>query len=348
MLILAFLSLIFANLVNHSKGIKQDVKTTLLFIVYVWLILIFSHRGTSVPDTEAYMSVFNSTDKSGGMEILFTWMSQFLNSIGLSFNGFLFVYQLILFSLWFYTSSKHFEDIHLPFLVFFPFMGIYNFGIIIRAGMGLCLCYFAITYLLYHKNLKGYLIYFAIVTLSILFHKAMIVFYILPLFMFKNFNTVVLLVLLIFAILIPLFNIQRLVADAFEAYIKFFSSEKLLTYTQFHAKFDAHAVYSKTMIKYWLLALLFLSLRSRVITKREIYNSFLNIYIFGVLLITLTHFIDAGNRLAYMFFFFEFALVGLIFENSRIPKKIVILGAIALIVLNYLNLISAVPEMLTY
>ena len=58
-------------------------------------------------------------------------MCRTANSIGLSFNGFLFIFQIILFSIWFYTTRKYFTDIHFVFLVFIPFMGIYNFGIII-------------------------------------------------------------------------------------------------------------------------------------------------------------------------------------------------------------------------
>ncbi|HOU95409.1 MAG TPA: EpsG family protein [Bacteroidales bacterium] len=348
MLIAALSSLVFANIVNHSSGFKQDVKKLFLFVVYIWLILIFSFRETSVPDTSAYLNYYNSNGESGYMEYLFTLMCKLCNFVGLNFNGFLLIYQIILFSIWFYCSKKIFNDIHLAFLVFFPFMGIYNFGITIRAGMGLCLCYVAITYLIYNKSFKGYLVYFLLVTISVFFHQAMIIFYILPLFLFIQFNSIVYLVIILISIILPLINIQHLIADIFEAYLKFFSSDKLLTYTQIHANFDISGIYSKTMIKYWLLALVFIALRSKIITKKELYNSFLNIYIAGVLLISATHFITAGNRLSYMFFFFEFAIVTLLYENSNLPKKLVLLGIIGLAILNYINLISAVPEMIAY
>ena len=348
MIISAFFFLIFANLVNHAKGFKQDVKTVFLFLVYLWILLIFTFRGTSVPDTANYIKFYNTHGEVTGIEYLFFLVCWIGKSIGLSFNGFLFFFEIILFSIWFYTSKKHFEDINLAFLVFFPFMGIFNFGIVIRAGMGLCLCYFALTYLMFNKSFKGYLIYFAIVTVAIFFQEGMVVFYILPLFLFRKFSSIVLVIVLLISILIPLINIQHLIAKTLEAYINIFSFKKFLSYTQVHAKFNIHGVYSLTMIKYWLMALLFIMLRPKVITRKEIYNCFLNIYISGVFLIALTHFITAGNRLAYMFFFFEFALVGLLYEYSTLPRKIVLAGAIALSILNYANLISAVPAMLSY
>ena len=348
MLIAAFLLLIFANIVNHSKGISQNVKIAFLVLIYIWFILIFSSRGTSVPDTVGYIKYYYANGKNDVLEYLFTWMCRTANSIGLSFNGFLFIFQIILFSIWFYTTRKYFTDIHFVFLVFIPFMGIYNFGIIIRAAMGLCLCYYAIMYLLHNKSLKGYLIYYGIVTIAVFFQQSMIAFYILPLYVFKNYNSLVLGLVLVISIFIPLVDIQHLIANVIEFYVKFFSSNKFLSYTRIHAKFNIHGIYSMTMIKYWIMAVIFIFLRTNIVTRIDVYNCFLNLYITGVLLITLTYFISAGNRLAYMFFFFEFALVGILYENSNIPRKIVFLGAIALCLLNYVNLVSAVPSMLTY
>jgi hypothetical protein len=348
MLLTAVLFLIFANIVNHSAGIKQDVKTFFLSLVYLWIILIFTFRDNSVPDTQNYINIYNSPSADPGIEYLFTLLCKTGNLLGLSFNGFLFVYQVILFGSWFYISKKLFKDIHLAFMVFLPFMGIYNFGIIIRAGMGLSLCYAAIVYLIYNRTVRGYIFYYSMVTIAVFFHQAMIVFYLLPLFLFRNFNPVVLLTVLIIALIIPLLNIQRLISDFLESYIKLFSLSQFFSYTQVHANFDIRGVYSLTMIKYWLMAMLFIWLRKRITEKKDVYNCFLNIYISGVFLISLTHFITAGNRLSYMFFFFEFALVAMIFEYSSLPKKVVFIGAIGLGVLNYLNLISAIPIMITY
>ncbi len=348
MLISAFIFLIFANLVNHSNGFKQNVKTVFLLLVYLWILLIFTFRGTTVPDTANYIKFYNAHAEVTGIEYLFYLVCWLGKSLGFSFNLFLFVYEVVLFSLWFYTSKKYFKDIHLAFLVFLPFMGIYNFGIIIRAGMGLCLSYFAITDLIYNRSFRGYLIYYTIVTCAVLFHQGMIVFYIIPLFIFIRFHSIVLTLIMLISITIPLINIQHLIASILEIYIRLFSFNKFLSYTEIHAKFNVHGVYSLTMIKYWIMAMIFIWMRVKVITNKDIYNCFLNIYISGVFLISLTHFITAGNRLSYMFFFFEFVLVGLLYEYSNLPKKIVFLGAVALSILNYVNLISAIPAMITY
>ena len=268
-------------------------------------------------------------------------MNRLAYSAGLSFNLFLLIFQLILFGLWFSISKKYFCDVHLPFLVFLSFMGIYNFGIIIRAGMGLCLGYLAITYLIHNKSIKGYFVYYATILLSTFFQESMVIFFILPLFFFKQFSYRILFVVLLISIVLPLTNFQYLIIKILEFFIKLFSVNTFLGYTQVHVKHGFQGVYSLTMIKYLLLALLFILLRSKIIKKVEIYNTFLNIYVAGVFLIALLYFIDAGNRLAYLFFFFEFILVGLIFECSNLPKKTVFFGALALCVLNYLNLISA-------
>lgn len=348
MLIIAFLFLILANIVNHSKGIKNDVKITFLLIIYLWLIVIFTFRDTSIPDTVTYIQSYNNPEQSD-FEFLFSLVSQITSSIGLSFNGFLFVYEIILFGLWFYTSKKIFSDIHLAFMVFLPFMGIYNYGIIIRAGMGLNLCYFALISLLNNKTFKGYIFYYLLVTVAFFFHQSMLVFFILPLYVLKKYNIIILTFIAFISIIIPSLNIQRYIANIIEFFINLFSSKQFLSYISIHANYDIQGVYSLTMIKYFIMGFIFLGLRTKVFEeKKELYNCFLNIYISGILLIALTYFISAGNRLSYMFFYFEFVLVGILYEYSNLPKKLVFMGAIGLSILNYLNLISAVPEMLTY
>lgn len=348
MLFLAFLILIFANIINHTKGISKDIKVTFLYLIYLWILLLFAFRGTTVPDTDNYIKYYYSPDKGSQLELFYSLLCKFSFSLGLSFTEFLLVFQILLFSLWFSVSKKYFEDVHLPFLAFFSFMGIYNFGIIIRAGLGLCICYLAITYLIYNRSLKGYIVYYATILVSTFFQESMVVFCILPLFFFKQFSYRFLFVVLLISLILPLTNFQVLIIKILEFFIKLFSVNKFLSYTQVHVKYGFHGVYSLTMIKYLLMAVLFLWLRIKIVKKVEVYNIFLNIYVAGVFLISLTYFIDAGNRLAYLLFFFEFVLVGLVFENSKLSKKIVLICTLALCVLNYLNLISAVPSMINY
>lgn len=348
MLVSAFLLLVFANIVNHSKGFNSDVKIAFLLVVYLWLILIFSFPGKEIPDMKSYLSFYNGNIMKLNFEYLFSWMCRIAKILGLSFNGFLFIYVSLLFSLWFITTKKIFTDIHLVFMVFLPFMGIYNFGIIIRAGMGICLCYYALTYLLSNKTFMGYIIYYLIVTIGVLFQNSMVVFYLLPLYVFRKPNVIFLYILVAISIIIPSINIQYFVGDFLESYINLFSLKRFISYTQIHANYSLHGVYSLTMIKYFVMSLVFIWLRKYITSKEEIYRCFLNIYITGSLLIALTYFISAGNRLSYMFFFFEFALVGLLYENSILPKRIVLFGAILLSIVNFVNLISSIPQMITY
>ena len=348
MLLVVFCLLILANLVYVAKGFKMDIKQAFLFVLYACLILIFAFRDKTVPDTAVYMRLYDSTGKISQFELLYTIAGRFTRSIGLGFHGFLIIYQFILFRLWFSTSKKLFENVHFVFLVFFPFMGIYNMGIIIRAGMGLVICYSALTYLLNNKTKKGYIVYYLLVIIAILVHQSMVVFLLLPIYIMRTYSTIVLQIVLFIALMLPLMNLQQVFADILESFINLFSFNKFLSYTQIHAKFNRYAVYSLTMIKYFIMAFVFLKLRASMINRKDIYNAFLNIYITGVFLIALTYFIDAGNRLSYMFFFFEFVLVGLLYENSNLPRKIVIAGAIGLCILNYANLVSAVPSMIAY
>jgi hypothetical protein len=348
MIIFAILFVIFANILNHSKGVHSDVKTAALLVAYLWLILIFSFRGSDIPDTKAYMKLYYGDITASNLEYLFSAMCTAAKSLGLSFHGFLIVFQLLLFSLWFLATRKIFTDVHFAFMVFLPFMGIYNFGIIIRAGMGICICYYALAYLLDNRDFKHYIFYYLIVTVAVFFHQSMAVFYILPLYIFRKFNPLILLSILLLSILVPVFNIQHLIANFLESYITLLSFKKFLSYTTVHARFNLHGVYSLTMIKYAIMALIFIALRPKIIAKQEIYNYFLNIYVSGVLLIGLTYFILAGNRLSYIFFFFEFALVAMLYEYSSLPRKLVLLGAIMLCFLNFANLVSAVPGILSF
>jgi hypothetical protein len=348
MLLAVFILLILANLVYVAKGFKMDVKLGLLLVLYAGLILIFAFRDKSVPDTTVYMRLYESTGKISQFEFLYTIAGRFTRSLGLGFHGFLIIYQIILFRLWFTTSKKLFDNVHFAFLAFFPFMGIYNMGIIIRAGMGLVICYSALTYLLNNMTKKGFIVYYLLVIVAILVHQSMVVFLLLPLYIFRTYSTYALQIVLFIALMLPLLNLQYVITSILEFFINMFSFNKFLSYTQVHAKFNRYAVYSLTMIKYFIMAFVFLRLRLTMTGKKEIYNAFLNIYITGVFLIALTYFIDAGNRLSYMFFFFEFALVGLLYENSTLPRKLVIAGAIGLCILNYANLVSAVPSMIAY
>ena len=349
MLLIVVSLLIVANIVNHSKGINNDVKIAFVFFVYLWLILYFSSPSDQVPDMKYYTEFYNSDKQVSNIDYLFSLIVRMAKSIGLGFNGFLLVSELVLFSIWFLASKRIINDIHLAFMVLIPFLGIYYFGIIIRACFGLCLSYFALTYLIGNRTSVGYFVYYSIVTAGVFFHASMVVFYAFPFYIFRKHSSVFLITIVLFALLIPVLNIQRLIADLLESYIRLFpSSHRFLSYTQVHANFDVTGIYSLTMIKYVLLALVFIWLRKMIIFKEEIYDCFLNIYVTGVLLIGLTYFILAGNRLSYLFFFFEFALVALLYENSRIPKKLVLIGAILLCCLNFANLISAIPEMLTF
>jgi hypothetical protein len=348
MLIFAFGVLVIANLVNHSTGIKQEVKTAFFFLVYIMLILIFGLRGVDVPDTQYYMDSYYNLPKSADYEYLYSYITHIARSLGLSFNGFLITYQFIMFGIWFYATRKCLNDVHLAFLIFLGFMGFLYFGIVIRAAMGICLCYLALIYLYENRTFKGYLLYYLLVTLGFFFQKSMIVFYILPLFAFKRVNTVILVSIMSFSILMPLMNVQTIIANTLEAYINLFSADKLLSYTRVHADFDIHGLYSMTMIKYWIMAWIFIWLRTMVVSKGDLYNLFLNIYVSGVFLITLTYFISAGNRLAYILLFFEFFLVVLLYENSTIPKRVVFFGSIALSILNFLHFLSANPGIISY
>ncbi len=348
MLISAFIYLVFANIINHSKGFKNDIKISLLSIGYLWLLIIFSTRSLTVPDTQSYITSYYTPEKGVKFEYLYALMCRIANSHRLSFNTFLLIFEIILFSLWFYISKKNFKNPHIVFLVFLPFMGIYNYGIIIRTGMGLTLCYYALTFLLNNRNLKGYFMYFGIVTVTIFFQQSMAVFYLLPFYALRKYSSKLAIIIVIISIFIPLINIQHLISSALEIFINFFSFKKFLSYTQVRAKFDTSGIYSLTFIKYIIMAFIFIGIRPLITEKKEMYNFFLNIYITGVVLIALTHYITAGNRLAYIFFFFEFALVGLLYEHSTIPRKVVLLGALCLSILNYVNVVSAVPSMLTY
>lgn len=349
MIVLAVVFLIFANVVNHSKGIKTDVKTAFLLIVYLLLILIFSFPGKENPDMNSYKTLYYSDIMKSNFDYLFSYLSSTARSFGFSFNGYLFVLELFLLSVWFIASKKLFTDVHLAFMVFLPFMGIYYFGIIIRACIGLCLCYYSLSYLISNKTFRGFLVYYLIVTVGVFFHATMIIFYIFPIYVFRKQNSILLYTIILIAVIIPLFNIQHYIAEFLESYIKLFpSSHRLLSYTRVHAHFDVHGIYTLTKIKYFVMAFLFIWLRQTITSKEVIYNCFLNIYMTGVLLIGLTYFISGGNRLSYIFFFFEFALVAMLYEYSTIPKKLVILGAIMLSLINFANLISAVPGMLTF
>lgn len=169
-LIIAYLLVLCGGL-TRNKYVHQFL---ILFLAYL-----FSTRNENVPDTDNYMFHYENAlvelmDVTGDIGMV-ALNYLFNNILDLPFSVFLFVLTFFLMEICYYATKRIVlsQHIGIVFLLFMSFYGFFYFGIIIRNGVALTLCYLALSFLIRSEK-WGKLKFVGVMSLALLFHKSSI------------------------------------------------------------------------------------------------------------------------------------------------------------------------------
>lgn len=155
-------------------------------ILHVCLILIyafvFSLRSDSVPDTVAYKEMYLGYYGSDTIESGYLWLCSVFREWGFSFREFLFIWIFACLIIWRYCTVRitKSNDLFVALMLFMSYMGIYNYGIILRAATALTIIFIALTYYLNSNSKYRILVYWTLCWGAIQFHQTSIVFFVMP------------------------------------------------------------------------------------------------------------------------------------------------------------------------
>lgn len=317
-------------------------------LIYTMFIIIFSSRSNDIPDTIPYREMFlKGVNSFDNVEIGYLRLNDALRNIGLSFFQYLLIIELFLFITWEYTTKLHFSRTLLPFIIFMSYMGLYFYGIVLRAAIGTTICYLALSIMLKHINTYTLILYYLLVGLSMTIHQSMLVFLFVPFLCFKKYNNYLLYFIVAISAIIPIIGLDKYIGQYFSYFISYFNLDRFDSYVE-NGSQNNNTSYALTSIKYLLLSLTFIYCRKYIILNTTKYNFFLNIYILGFVLISNTYFITSGSRLAMCFLFFEFILVSFIYTYSVLNKKFTYLIIVVVIMINIIALYRGTPSIFLY
>lgn len=324
-----------------------------VFSIFIVLIvsLVCAHRSLSVPDTEPYLNIYMGY-VVGSYEKGYIYLCDFFRNLGFSFTSFLFVISFLGLTIWFSITKNIVSKKHmlLAFVIYLSYMGIYYHGIVLRACFAILINYIGIYWGLLKE--KNYLIYYLCVLISIFFHISSILFALLPFIITRKYSKMVLYGVLIFSFLFMLLNknltiITNLLTTAME-HLSILGASRLEGYIEDVSK----STLSLNHIKYLLsgLALVFFSNDKYFIGQdSKNFNTFLNIYVIGIVLMFLLSFAPGSGRISQLFLFFEFMPIILLYESIAKSKKIYLqLFIVVLILTNFISLFNLAPAVLHY
>ena len=327
-----FIFLLFLLSFNELK--KIDEKKYFFLIFFPLLALITLKDGSVMPDYHMYEYNY-FTALSGGlyrtMEPSYYLISILFSPLGdIGFYFVLATYGAVSLFL-FFKIVKKFNRSKYSTLLFFSNFFIIFLLIQIRAGIALCFIYLAITE---RENLKSY---FKYIFLAIFFHYSSIIF--IPFFLIDRVRLTRggILILLSIAYFFRLFFLDfilGLISLIPESYVQ----SKLITYTfneraeQFEINIFGFFIISK------LILLFFFLFTFRYFKKNKELNTFLKLYVSGVLVyISLSRLPEIAVRISNILFFSEIFLIPYfisIFKQQSLVKFLIILFAVIMLYVN--------------
>lgn len=323
----------------------KNNKLGLYFILILFVVLITFRDINLVPDTQAYNYIYDNSFLNKierirdaglrGIEIGYIYYLRLFKKINFSYREFLFFNTLIMILIWLKTTKRILTNPMIAFFIFFPFYGLFYFSVTIRAGLANLLAY-VITIIYLKKNNK--FIYYIGIFISSLIHTTMVIYFIFPL-VYKFFIKIKKRYIYWFIILcffISYFKLGFLISDKI---LDFLLSKigsyypKIIRYTKGYAE-DVLISYniSLRLLKNQILAFYFIKLKNKIkISKYKIYNYFLMMYIIGIFLNSFFSYMKFNSsRLGDVLIFYEFVLLGLLYENTNKKLKLTVLMIIIL------------------
>lgn len=180
-------TLIYAYIATLIGGMPRNKYVHHLLILF--LAYFFSTRNENVPDTENYMFHYENAlvelmDVTGDIGMV-ALNYLFNNILSLPFSVFLFALTFLQMEICYFATKRIVPSQHIGivFLLFISFYGFFYFGIVIRNGVALALCYLALSFLITNEK-WGKVKFVGVMLLALLFHKSTLL--LLPILLLTN------------------------------------------------------------------------------------------------------------------------------------------------------------------
>lgn len=292
--------------------------------VIIMLCFLFASRSMDVPDTINYYEIFRYPMSESMFQYEYGYL--YLNYIchdllSMQFSTYLFLLSFFMLESWYYCTSKLIPKAHmgLIFLFYIVFYGYYFDGVVIRNGLGICICYIGFLFLNNPKIIK-YIIYIAIVALAFSLHVGTLLFLLVP-FLNKSLSKKTLYVWVTINLILIIFTQVDFVQNMLNRLFALEELKRLNAYGDESAR-SGNGL-SVFFILNYVLSVLMVIFRDCVRPERQkVYNFFLNIVLLGVCLDCATNTINSASRAGAQFIYFSSIPIYLLcYESSLFSKK---------------------------
>lgn len=308
-------------LLNNISNTSPVLKKYYLLLLAIMSVITFSLRGSEIPDTDEYEYIYNNLSAYDNIELGFQFVINLFRSFDFSFFVFLLFVNVFLVLFWFLIMSHEIYDLSFSFWMYYSYIGLFYYGIITRASIAITICLYALCFLINRKTVKAYFVYFFLISISLIFHQTMLVFYLFPCWIFKNIKTRYLICFLLLSCFIPYLNIQYYLLDFIYYVLSIFSFNRFDNYIQKAFFQPQDLLFTFFSIKILIESFVLLYMRKYVLRCNLLkYNAFLNTYILGFFLLILLGFFPSAGRLALIFLFFEFFMFSILWDDMKTLK----------------------------
>ena len=328
----------------------------IIHICFLGIAYFFSLRNELIPDTEAYMRMYEDPFHLGfqeTFEYVFLIICYLFKSItGAEFSLFYYVLTFFCLELWGAITNKLFqndENINRIFLLFISFYGFFYLGVTIRNAVSLLVVYYALVKFIQEKGRRKTMSYCIWVVIASLFHiSALIYLFLIPIYKLR-FSSKQLIYLWGISIFLLSFSSVVFAQGLVSQLSQLALLSKLEGYTD-EAEMYTHAFSLQTITSLLVSIIAFTQKKHIAKAYWQIYNIFTNINVVGIIVLSLLWMIPVSYRFYGMFFFFNFVLLYISFYyNVSIKKKTVrLLCTFGISVVYFASLIYCNSFLLNY
>lgn len=308
--------IVFLLALNNSK-IKNHA-------VIIMLSLLFGSRPMDVPDTVNYYDIFlySMDDSMFHYEYGYRLLNYFCHDVlGLGFHLYLFLLSFLMLEIWYFCTRKMVPNAHisLMMLLYISFYGFYFDGVVTRNALAIMICYLGIYILFFNRKYIKYVFYVLLVLLAFTQHAAAILFLVVP-FLFRKFGDKFIYGWLIVNFLLIIFSSAGFVEGILGRFIVYDEFSRFSHYGD--GSYENEQGLSILFLLNFVLSIVCAVFRKTIHDDRkQVYNIFLNIFLFGVTLDCATWTLSTASRLGAQFISFSFIPLYLLFCESSLMKK---------------------------
>lgn len=279
-------------------------------IAILLLCILFASRTTAIPDTINYVDIYETNLVSNdSIEIGYLYLCKFFQSLGFSFNQYLFCILLICLELIYKYTCVLLKNkyIGIALIMLISYFGLYYYGIVLRSSIAITLCYCGIANALIKETRSSKITLFILILVSSTIHISSLLF-IFSFIAFYQIPKPILLIVICITVLLLTTTSVIPVSQYIESITLALNANRLTRYASMLETADGASLLSWTYI---LISVVALKFRDSIKNDydKKVYNCFLNLYLCGSLINSLFWQIPGGSRLSMQLLFFEFIIV---------------------------------------